>query len=265
MKKIIYLMALVVGLSGCSVESIDSGEEIISADARGGNNPQTQEEEENDVPVLFSPNETCAGEVTEFCLSFPQATAGRNNKESQVLIDVKVMGDNPETEEIEEDYYEELFRGKGDTQACFEYTFEIGTYDIRYMVAGESKWTEDSIIVSSCSDCTNEMTADLTCDETRVLNISFTAEEAGPIVIQGGLTNGTTILVKESNVLNENSTHQSVINSNANVTRWVGDVDACEEVTVQIEFTGGNGVGDWTAERGEELLGITPEISCQEE
>ncbi|MUP46346.1 hypothetical protein E0K83_11385 [Gramella sp. BOM4] len=258
MKKVIYLMALVVGLSGCSVDVIDSSEEIISADAR----PTMQNTEES---IYFEPNQACDGEATQFCLDFPQATAGPNLKESQVLIDLKVMGDDPETDEEEEYYFEELFRGKGNTEACFEHTFEEGSYDIRFKIAGVSEWIDDSIVVESCDECTNNLTAELTCEDTRVLNIIFTAEEAGPIVIQGGLTNGTQIVNAESNVLTRNFTHPGVINSNANVTRWEGDVEACEEVTIQIEFTGGNGVGDWSAKRGdEEVLGTTPEISCEE-
>lgn len=51
--------------------------------------------------------------------------------------------------------------------------------------------------------------------------------------------------------IERNETHQSVQNSNSNVTRWKGDVEACEVVTITIVYSGGNGIGDLTAKRGE--------------
>lgn len=261
MKKIIYLMILALGVSGCSVESYDSNEDLITVDAKGKN--QLLQEEES--PVTFSPRQVCAGELTEYCLSFPQDVAGPNLKETNVLIDLKVQGDDLTTDEFEEFYYVELLRGKGHTQACFQYSFEKGTYKIRYKTTGSegTDWTNETIVVDPCTECTNNLTAELTCDDTRILNINFTAEESGPIVIQGGLTRGTEILNQESNILTQNTTHSSVTNSNSNVTRWEGEVEACQEVNILIEFTGGEGIGEWSAKRGEEVLGTTEEQSCE--
>lgn len=256
MKKIIYLLILVIGFSGCSVESYDSNEDLITADANL----------QNDESVSFSPKEACAGELNDYCLTFPQAYSGSMTKKTNVLIDLKVIGNDPTTEESEDYYYIELLREKGDTRACFQYTFEEGIYEIRYKTVGAqgTHWINDTIIVDSCTECTNELTAELTCDATKVLNITFTAEEAGPIVIQGGLTNDTEIQSKQSSILTENTTHSSVRNSNANVTRWEGEVEACQEVNILIEFKYGNGIGDWSAKRGEEVLGTTLEQSCED-
>jgi hypothetical protein len=124
-------------------------------------------------------------------------------------------------------------------------------------------YTDYDLVFEDCG-CNNELTAELTCEENRTLTITFTAEEAGPIVIQGGLTNGTHITSATSNVLTQNKGHQSG-NSNANVTRWEGDVEACEVVTITLEFTGGDGVGDWTAKRNEVVLDETDSIECSEE
>jgi hypothetical protein len=156
------------------------------------------------------------------------------------------------------------------------YTFEpefIGDYNFRGQwvrngnpndFPGESTgWILATTPLAVISCCVNNLEADLVCGTTNTLSLSFTAEEDGAIVIQGGLTNGTTIVSSSSNVLVENTTHPSVTNSNANVTRWEGDVTACDEVTITIEFTGGNGVGDWSAKRGDDVLGATEAISCQ--
>ncbi len=112
-------------------------------------------------------------------------------------------------------------------------------------------WTEAAfdLEVISCLACTDEFDVQLDCDETSTLTVSFSPAEAGTYVIQGGLTNGTTIVSASSNNSNivQNTDHPSVTNSSSNVTRWEGDLDACEEVVITITFTGGNGVGSWSA------------------
>lgn len=152
------------------------------------------------------------------------------------------------------------------------YTFEpefIGDYNFRaqWNRQGGSGvsigWMDATTPLSVISCCVNNLEANLVCGTTNTLSLSFTAEEDGAIVIQGGLTNGTNITSATSNVLTRNTTHPSVNNSNANVTRWEGNVTACDEVTITIEFTGGNGVGDWSAKRGNDVLGATEAIACQ--
>ncbi len=140
-----YLIVLFLGLSGCSVDNYDSSEDLITADAKG----KAQIEES---VLRFSPEEACAGELVEYCLTFPQATAGPNNKETNVLIDQKIVGDNPETEEVEEFYYVDIFRGKGYTEVCFDYSFETGINEIRYKTTGSlgSDWIADAVTIKSC-------------------------------------------------------------------------------------------------------------------
>lgn len=112
--------------------------------------------------------------------------------------------------------------------------------------------------------CEDEMTADLSCGATNSITYTFYAEEAGAIAIQGGLNAKATFVSGSSNVLTQNTTHPSLANSNASVTRWEGNVSACTAVTVTIEWTGNAEVGDWTAKRGEvtlaEVLGST--VTC---
>jgi hypothetical protein len=118
--------------------------------------------------------------------------------------------------------------------------------------------TAYSLIGICCQDL---LTADLACGATNTATFKFTATESGPIVIQGGLTAGTSIVSANSNVLTLNPGHSSA-GGPSNVTRWEGNVVACEEVTITIVFTGGNGIGDWSAKRGEVVLGATPAQAC---
>jgi hypothetical protein len=111
-------------------------------------------------------------------------------------------------------------------------------------------------LIGECVDCVDEMTADLTCGETNSITFTFTAVEAGPIVIQGGLNANAVITASGSNVLTQNTSHPSLDNSNASVTRWEGNVDACQEVTVTVSWTGPASIGDWSAKRGDVTLGF---------
>lgn len=81
--------------------------------------------------------------------------------------------------------------------------------------------------VEQCS-CENTFSAVLTCGDPKTLVVTFTSKDAGPIVIQGGLTNGTTIVdaTCSNGTLTRNLTHPSVLNSEANVTRWEGNMEA---------------------------------------
>jgi hypothetical protein len=131
---------------------------------------------------------------------------------------------------------------------------------------GDDKTLSDTnVLLAYCPEgCEDEMTADLTCGATNTVVFTFYAEEAGPVVIQGGLNAKATYISGSSNVLTQNTTHSSLDNSNASVTRWEGNVAACTAVTVTIEWSGNAEVGDWTAKRGNvtlaEILGSS--VTC---
>lgn len=256
MKKLFYLVILGAGIIGCTTDSIES-ENLESFDAKA----KTQEVENS---MSLAESEICYGEAPVFELEFPQRFNGPNEADTRIKIQIETY---PGSEEWEE-FADLNYSGAGPEEYVYEdELLEEGTYSFRanFLGSGGGPGHNASLDVVDCSECTNELTADLTCGEVNTLLVTFTAEEAGPVVIQGGLTNGTTITSKESNVLTANDNHPSVVNSNANVTRWEGDVDACEEVTITIAFEGGNGIGDWTAKRGGELLGETEDQECDTE
>lgn len=264
MKKLMFLSLAGFLMAACSVDSVENEDfQVLDSKVAKANS--------QDVSFII-PDPLCAGEEAEFCIEFPQDYAGPNTKETNVLVQQLLMGDDPETTEVEDEYWELIFRESSNTKACFNYIFEtIGDHQLRYKV-GKGDFTEITVTVEDCNDCINELTADLTCNETsNTLVMTFTAEEAGDIVIQGGLNANTKILSKESNILTSNEDHPSFKEFNANVTRWEGYVEACEEVVITIEFEGVGEVDNWSAKRtegeGEKeeeiVLGETEPQSCE--
>jgi hypothetical protein len=173
-------------------------------------------------------NDACAGDDLVLTL------VGTGNKQIQQLI----AGDWVQIAAVS---------GGSDPLVATLENVAAGTYEFRYKVGSGGFSASVFVVVENC--CQDAFTADLDCSgDPKVLTVTFTAEEAGDYVIQGGLTNGTTI---ESMVADQGfemiAGHPAVVNSNANVTRWEGSLDACETVTIIIEYTGGAGVGSWSA------------------
>lgn len=235
MKKLIYLFILGIGFTSCSIEPLDSTENLLTADAKFRSL--------STVTITPPAGVLCAGDELTFNVDV--------NTGSNFQVQQKINGE-----------WEQVYianQGQNGSKP-FTVVLALGANEFRYTNQGSgSNFVNYSSTFEGidCNTCENSLVADLSCASTKTATFTFTAVEAGAIVIQGGLTNGTTILEASSNVLLRNSTHQSVQNSNANVTRWEGDVDACEVVTINIEYSGGNGIGDWSAKRGEEVLGAT--------
>lgn len=148
-------------------------------------------------------------------------------------------------------------------KACDVVTFGIvdDTGDVTNDIQKEYK------LYGVCQDCEEGLTVDLTCGETNTATFTFFAEEAGAIVIQGGLNANAKLIDASSNVLTRNMTHPAVINgATASVTRWEGEVDACEEITVTVSWTGPASIGDWTAKRDGETLGevLRDDVACDD-
>jgi|SRR5690606_30469496 len=243
MKKLIYLFILGIGFTSCSVESLDSTENLLTADVVTSTGA---------VTISPSAGVLCAGEVLWFS------------------VDVNTTSNFQVQQLIKGIWTQVLLAQQGQSGSVpFEVVLAEGENFFRYTNQGTgSNWANYPTTFTgiNCDTCENTLVADLVCGEVNTLTVTFAAEEAGPIVIQGGLTNGTTIISATSADLTRNIEHSSVLNSNANVTRWEGNVDGdCgEEVSVTITFSGGNGIGSWSAKRGEEVLGATEEQSCNE-
>jgi hypothetical protein len=135
-------------------------------------------------------------------------------------------------------------------------------------------WVEYTVTIESCG-CVDTLVASATCSNNtcnRSVTFTYTAASGfnGDVVIQGGLTHFTTICtVTATGGLVQNTTHPSVTNSNANVTRWEGTVEECGEYSVTITWTSTNGAeeitGEWTVkdEEGNTLATLAP-LTCPE-
>jgi hypothetical protein len=110
------------------------------------------------------------------------------------------------------------------------------------------------ITISSCpgSSC-EDLEVELVCGEDgepNVLTVTFTAGADGDYVIQGGLNAKVDgdLVSWDADKGGFNLTHNGVTNSNANVIRWEGYLEACEVVVITVEFSGKCEIGNWTAE-----------------
>ncbi len=238
MKKLTYLLFLAIGVTACSVESIDSTENLITADAKFRS--------QSAVTITAPEGVLCVGETYMFS------------------VDVNTTSNFQVQQLIGGVWTQVHLANQGQTgSAPFAVVLEEGENSFRYTNQGSgSNWVvyPSTFTGTDCNTCEDSLEVDLECGETNTATFTFTAEEAGSIVIQGGLTSGTTITSSGSNVLTRVD-HQSA-GGPSNVTRWEGVVEACDEVTVTISFTGGNGIGDWSAKRGEEVLGSSEAQEC---
>lgn len=80
MKKIMYLMVLVLGLSGCSVDSYDSSEDLITADAKGN-----KQDVEEDPLSFYSGN---SGNL--------KGTISITNDCDNLIVTITPAGDSPD-------------------------------------------------------------------------------------------------------------------------------------------------------------------------
>ncbi|QED37551.1 hypothetical protein FK178_07345 [Antarcticibacterium arcticum] len=239
MKKLTYLLFLAIGVTACSVESIDSTENLLTADMKF--------KSQSSVTITPPDGVLCAGEELTFSVSVT------TDKQFQVQM---LNDDLADWDQVHQE-------SQGQTGSkYFNVILAEGENTFRYTNQSGGGWTYYSTTFTGidCSDCDNSLVVDFVCEETKTATFTFTAVEAGPIVIQGGLSANAEITSQNSNVL-ESVWHQST-GGPSSVTRWVGEVDACEEVTITIIFTGGNGIGEWTAKRGEDLLGSTDAQEC---
>ena len=152
MKKFFYFLFVLGILYACSTDSLEN-DLLLTADAKPNLNS-----EEDGIPEAFNYDPLCAGIASDFCMTFPQASAGPNDKDTQVQVQQYVYGEDPESNE--DDGYEQIFKGEGATEVCSTWTFEeAGIYDIRYKI-GSGGFTDLSIEVIDCNECEESFSYD---------------------------------------------------------------------------------------------------------
>ncbi len=127
MKKIYYLIFLAIGVSGCSVESLDSTENLLTADAKV---------KLTEVQNFVVPTEVCAG--VEAAFSF-EAQVGTNLQVQQLIAGEWVQ-------------VYKISQSTSNPQN-FNLSFEeAGDYSLRYKI-GSGGFTEKSVTVLNCNVC----------------------------------------------------------------------------------------------------------------
>ncbi len=143
MKKIYYLLFLVIGIIACSKDSLttDAAQSLKVADAKTHVNVVSSS--------VTDPEQVCAGVEAEYCVNIPQAYKGNgDSKTSEVQVQ---LYDETSAE------YIQIAHGSVDTQFCFSYTFDLaGTYNLRYQYAGGQGQNNFTVIVDNCDGvCTH--------------------------------------------------------------------------------------------------------------
>ncbi|WP_246054156.1 MULTISPECIES: hypothetical protein [Antarcticibacterium] len=136
MKKLIYLTFLAIGMTGCSVESLDSTDNLVTADMRAG--VKSNVVESFNVPELI-----CAGEEATFSIT------------AAIKTNLQVQEYYPATEE-----WVQIFQAgqSASENESFTRTWnEPGSYLLKYKIGGGG-FTEIWIEVENCQQtCTYGM------------------------------------------------------------------------------------------------------------
>lgn len=125
-------MVLILGFSGCSVESYDSNEDLVTADARGGN-ALTADANEFEYPG----EDVCVGEEATFTFNVP-------------------VGTNIQIQELKDGEWEQVEQESATTSNPQVYTMNWDTPGVHYFryKAGPGGHTQIApITVVNCSDC----------------------------------------------------------------------------------------------------------------
>tara|TARA_R100000935_G_scaffold57667_1_gene92154 strand:+ start:29 stop:745 length:717 start_codon:yes stop_codon:yes gene_type:complete len=127
MKKIYYLVFLAIGISGCSVESLDSTEVLFTADAKA---------KLTEVQNFVVPAEICAGVDATFTFEAP---VGTNLQVQQFIAGEWVQVYQKGISTANPQNFNLLFE-------------EMGDYSLRYKI-GSGGFTETSVTVLNCNVC----------------------------------------------------------------------------------------------------------------
>ncbi len=142
MKKFIFLSLLAIGMTGCSVESMDS-EELLTADAKF-------KIQQVDKSMNLKAVEICAGEAPVFVFNFPQDRLGNRNPKD---TDIQIQWYNPATSNWEQ-FKKLSYAGAGPEEYIYEdKVLGLGTYEFRASIGSGGFDFYATLDVVKCSDC----------------------------------------------------------------------------------------------------------------
>ena len=157
MKKIYYLIFLAIGISGCSVESIDSTEVLFTADAKV---------KLAEVQNFIVPTESCAG--VEATFSF-EVAVGTNLQVQQLIAGEWVQVYQKGSSTANPQNFNLLFE-------------EAGDYSLRYKI-GSGGFTQKSVTVLDCNACEESFSYVSNGDNTYTFYYTPAEDLEGAIVV----------------------------------------------------------------------------------
>jgi hypothetical protein len=130
-------------VTACSVEPIDSTENLLTADAKN----QVQEVGKS-MDLLES--EICAGEAPVFVFDFPQNQNGHHNADTKIKIQIETFPGSGEWNSFEDLTY----TGAGPVEYTYnDEMLEVGTYNFRVKIGGGGFEYAATLNVVECPDC----------------------------------------------------------------------------------------------------------------
>lgn len=149
MKKFLYLLVVLLTVTACSVESVDSAKgDLVTADASAKVKSQ---ETANSLSPDFAT--ICEGEVPTFTFNFSQNDKG--NGETQVQLQMEVIPG--EWEQI----FKEDYNDAGPKEYTYDYSIVLEaeeSYNFRAKIGSGGFVYYSTITVIECSDCEESFT-----------------------------------------------------------------------------------------------------------
>ena len=140
MKKLIYLFILAIGFTSCSVESIDSTENLLTADMK-------IKIQQVDKSMTLKAEEICEGDAPVFVFNFPQNMNGPHNANTSIKIQIETFPGSDEWVKFEDLSYS----GAGPVEYTYEgEKLEIGTYNFRAMIVSGGHIYTTTLYVFKC-------------------------------------------------------------------------------------------------------------------
>ena len=216
MKKIIFLSLLAIGMTGCSVESMDS-EELLTADA-------IFKVQEVDKSMNLEAVEICAGEAPVFVFNFPQDTKGNGDlKDTNIKIQIETSPGSGEWNSFKDLSYPDA--------GPKEYTYadeilEVGTYSFRVsMGPGGFPYTA-TLDVVECNDCEESFSYVMNPNESYTFTYIPAEDKEGVEVV---FTFAQTVVVEGYNWPNWNG--------KSSTRTEIMDLDACSVYSWTVFLT----------------------------
>ncbi len=169
----IYLFLLLLGVTGCSVESIDSTENLLTADAK----LKAQEVEKS---LSFLDAEICAGETPVFVFNFPQNQNGPHLANTDIKIQIETYPGSDEWLPFKD----LSFSGTGPQEYMYEdEVVEIGSYSFRAKIGAGGFDYKVTLDVVDCSNCEESFNYVVNPDDTYTFTYIPEEDMAGAKVV----------------------------------------------------------------------------------